>query len=264
MATTNESLSDFLEPAMLSDDELLRYSRQILLPEIDLAGQDKLRAASVLIVGAGGLGTPAALYLAGAGIGKLLLVDDDHVEQSNLHRQIAFRQSDVGSGKAVALAAQLLALNPGVDVCPIGQRADEALLAHYLPEVDVVLDCSDNFGTRSMINRACVERHKPLVSGASIQFAGQLVAFDLRDHSSPCYHCVYGDGAERDALCSESGILGPVVGIIGAAQALEAIKLICGLALSGRLHLFDATCFEWRSLAIKQDRSCSVCSLRAR
>ena len=251
---------------MLSDDELLRYSRQILLPEIDLAGQEKLRAASVLIVGAGGLGTPAALYLAGAGIGKLVLVDDDHVEQSNLHRQIAFRQSDVGSGKTVALAAQLLALNPGVDIVPIGQRADAALLAQYLPDVDVVLDCSDNFATRSMVNRACVEWRKPLVSGAAIQLAGQLVAFDLRDHSSPCYHCVYGDGdgAERDTLCSESGILGPVVGIIGAAQALEAIKLICGLPLSGRLHLFDATCFEWRSLAIKQDRRCSVCSLRAR
>ncbi|MCC1497346.1 molybdopterin-synthase adenylyltransferase MoeB [Alcanivorax sp. 1008] len=249
---------------MLSDDELLRYSRQILLPEIDLAGQEKLRAASVLIVGAGGLGTPASLYLAGAGVGKLLLVDDDRVEQSNLHRQIAFRQNDVGNGKAVALAAQLLALNPGVDVVPLGQRADAALLADYLPEVDVVLDCSDNFATRSMINRACVESRKPLVSGAAIQLAGQLVVFDLRDHGSPCYHCVYGDGVERNTLCSESGILGPVVGIVGAAQALETIKLICGLPLSGRLHLFDGACFEWRSLGIKQDRNCSVCSLRGR
>lgn len=249
---------------MLSDDELLRYSRQILLSEIDLAGQEKLRAASVLIVGAGGLGTPAALYLAGAGVGKLLLVDDDHVEQSNLHRQIAFRQSDVGNDKAVALAAQLLALNPGVDAVPIGQRAGAALLANYLPDVDVVLDCSDNFATRSMINRACVQWRKPLVSGAAIRFAGQLAAFDLRDHNSPCYHCVYGDGVERDALCSESGILGPVVGIVGAAQALEAIKLICGLPLSGRLHLFDGACFEWRSLAIRQDRNCSVCSVSGR
>ena len=190
---------------MLSDDELLRYSRQILLPEIDLAGQEKLRAASVLIVGAGGLASPAALYLAGAGVQRLLIADGDTLEISNLHRQIGFREADIGSNKAQALADHLGALNADVEIEAHPGYVDESWLASAVPSVDVVLDCSDNFATRTMVNAACVRAKKPLVAGAAIRFSGQLAVFDLRRDDAACYACLYGDGvagrsaAERTA-----------------------------------------------------------------
>lgn len=245
---------------MLSDDQLMRYSRQILLPQIDVAGQEKLAAAKVLIIGAGGLGTPAALYLAGAGVGQLTLVDDDRVEISNLHRQVAYRQGDVSEHKSVALAAQLRELNGEVSCNALVARADSALLAQQVPRADIVLDCSDNFATRMAVNQACHDAGVPLVSGAAIRMEGQLAVFDFRQPGGPCYQCLFGDGDEPDTLCSESGVLGPVVGMIGMAQALEAIKLICGLPVASKLHLFDGATFEWRSLAINPDTQCQVCA----
>lgn len=245
---------------MLSDNELLRYSRQILLPEIDLAGQEKLRKASVLIVGAGGLANPAALYLSGAGVQRLLIADGDTLEISNLHRQIGFRESDIGSNKAQALAGQLGALNADVQVEAYQGYVDEGWLAAALPTVEVVLDCSDNFATRTMVNAACVRAKKPLVSGAAIRFSGQLAVFDLRLDGAACYACLYGDGDSADELCSESGIAGPVVGVIGTLQALQAIRLLVGLPLNERLQLFDAQTLEWKSLAFRKDPACKVCS----
>lgn len=249
---------------MLDDDQLMRYSRQILLPQLDVAGQERLMHSRAVLIGAGGLGAPAALYLAGAGVGELVLVDDDAVEASNLHRQVAYREADLGQFKSEALAAQLRALNPGVQCQALRQRADAALLASLVAKAHVVLDCSDNFATRSAVNRACAQAGVPLVSAAAIRFEGQLAVFDFRRPDSACYHCLYGDGDEHDTLCSETGVLGPAVGLLGAAQALEAIKLLAGLPSTGRLHLFDGLSFEWRSLAVRRDPACPVCALRAR
>ena len=246
---------------MLSDEELLRYSRQILLPEIDLAGQEKLRAASVLIVGAGGLANPAALYLAGAGVQRLLIADGDTLEVSNLHRQIGFREADVGSNKAQALAVQLAALNADVQIKAYPGYVDESWLASAVPSVDMVLDCSDNFATRTMVNAACVSAKKPLISGAAIRFSGQLAVFDLRRDNAACYACLYGSGESQDELCSESGILGPVVGTMGTLQALQAIRLIAGLPVEQKLHLFDAHTLEWKALAFRKDPACPVCAV---
>ncbi|MDF1629092.1 MAG: molybdopterin-synthase adenylyltransferase MoeB [Alcanivoracaceae bacterium] len=247
---------------MLSDDQLLRYSRHILLDDIDLAGQEKLFAASVLIIGAGGLANPAALYLAGAGVGRLLIADGDTLEVSNLQRQIGFRQSDVGSNKAQALVAQLAALNDSVQLQAHPQFVDQHWLAEQLHDVDVVLDCSDNFATRAMVNGACVAARVPLVSGAAIRFSGQLAVFDLRRDDAACYACLYGSGESRDELCSESGILGPVVGTMGTLQALQAIRLICGLPVAEKLQLFDGHTLEWKSLGFRKDPACPVCGLQ--
>jgi adenylyltransferase/sulfurtransferase len=243
----------------LTDDQLLRYSRQIMLPQVDVLGQERLSSATVMIVGAGGLGAPAALYLAGAGIGKLILVDNDKVEVSNLHRQVAYRETDIGHYKAQALAMQLKALNSQVDSIPVVQRADKPLLEQYLPQVDVLLDCSDNFATRALINECCLKYKVPLVSGAAIRMEGQLAVFDFRHGNGPCYHCLYGGGEETDTLCSETGVMGPVVGIIGTAQALEAIKLLTGLPTTSSLQIFDAINYQWRSFAIKKDVDCAIC-----
>lgn len=245
---------------MLTDDQLLRYSRQILLADIDLAGQEALAEATVLIVGAGGLGNPAALYLAGAGVKKIILVDGDALEISNLHRQIGFREQQVGTNKAEALAQQLRALNSDVDVETYTQFADQALLAALVPTVALVLDCSDNFATRALVNRICVANSTPLVSGAAIRFEGQLAVFDFRVASTPCYACLYGDGEGGDTLCSESGVAGPVVGIVGAMQALQAIKLICGVTIENKLSLFDGKTLSWQSLVFRKDPDCPVCA----
>jgi molybdopterin-synthase adenylyltransferase len=245
---------------MLSDEELLRYSRQILLAEIDLAGQEALRMASVLLVGAGGLANPAALYLAGAGVGRLLIADGDALETSNLHRQIGFRQSDIGDNKAEALAEQLRALNDAVQVTAHPHYADEDWLHEVVPGVDVVLDCSDNFATRALVNAACVAARKPLVSAAAIRFSGQLAVFDLRRHDAACYGCLYGNGDSVDELCSESGILGPVVGVMGTLQALQAIRLLTGLPVSDTLQLFDGQTLSWKSLSFRRDPACPVCA----
>lgn len=244
---------------MLSDDQLMRYSRQLLLPEFDIAGQEALAAARVLMIGAGGLGCPAGLYLAGAGIGELVIVDADEVESSNLHRQIAYREADVGQPKATALADTLRRLNGEVRIVAEQRRADEQWLASVVPGFTLVLDCCDNFATRQAINAACQASGVPVVSGAAIRLQAQLVAFDFRRSDSPCYICLYGDGEGPDTLCSESGILGPVVGTVGTLQALMAIRLLTGDAVAGTLHLFDAATLQWRQMTLRKDPACPVC-----
>ncbi len=244
---------------MFNDDQLMRYSRQLLLADFDLQGQEALSRARVLLVGCGGLANPAALYLAGAGVGGLLLVDDDRVEVSNLHRQVAFRADQVGEEKAPALAAQLRSLNPDVSIMPVVARVDAGWLDQQLPEVDLVLDCTDNFATRQAVNAACVRHRKPLVSGAAIRLEGQIAAFDLRRADSPCYACLFGDGTEGDLLCSEAGILGPVVGTVGTLQALLAMHLLTGMPVAPQLHVFDGRALNWRQLALRKDPHCPVC-----
>ena len=248
---------------MLTDEQLQRYSRQILLADIDIEGQEKLSVASVLIVGAGGLGNPAALYLAGAGVRKIVLVDGDQLEISNLHRQIGFREAQACENKAQALKAQLEALNSDVVIEAHSCFADDALLENVLPEVTLVLDCSDNFATRSLVNRQCVAHKVPLVSGAAIRMEGQLAVFDLRNNDAPCYACLYGDGERVDTLCSQSGVAGPVVGFVGAMQALQAIKLICDVPIENRLSLFDGKSLSLQSLIFRKDPACPVCGAHA-
>lgn len=241
------------------DQQLLRYSRQLLIEEFGLDGQEALRDARVLLVGCGGLASPAALYLAGAGVGRLMLVDDDRVDLSNLHRQIAFRGAQVGESKALALAAQLRELNPDVTVESVTARADAAWLDDRLPEVSLVLDCSDNFATRQAVNAACVRHRTPLVSGAAVRLDGQLAVFDLRNPDSACYACVYGQGTEGDLACSEAGILGPVVGTVGVMQALLAIQVLCGWPVAATLRLFDGRAAAWREVRFRKDPGCPVC-----
>lgn len=245
----------------LTDDELLRYSRQILLPQIDIAGQLKLKGARVLIVGLGGLGSPAALYLAAAGVGELHLADFDTVDLTNLQRQVLHDTPSVGLSKVDSALARLTALNP--DIYLIAHRAalDSDSLAAAVAAVDLVLDCSDNFATREAVNAACVAQGKPLVSGAAIRLEGQLSVFDPRRPESPCYHCLYGHGSEAELTCSEAGVIGPLVGLVGSLQALEALKLLAGFGepLVGRLLLIDAVGTRFRELRVKRDPHCSVC-----
>lgn len=245
----------------MNDEQLLRYSRHIMLPQMGIEGQQALADASVLIIGLGGLGSPAALYLAGAGVGQLTLVDDDSVELSNLQRQIIHHQHNIGERKVASAKSNLLAINPETNIVTIDQRLDEAALAEQVQRADIILDASDNFATRFAINRACVQHKKPLVSGAAIQFEGQISVFDSRDNDCPCYSCLYPEQGEDIQTCSESGVLAPVVGVIGSMQALEAIKLICGIGepLYGRLLLFDALSLQWRSMNFKKDPNCPVC-----
>ena len=231
---------------MFNDEQLERYSRQLMVEEFDLAGQDALAGARVLVVGCGGLANPAALYLAGAGVGELVLADDDAVELSNLHRQVAFRGDDVGQPKAGALKAQLQALNPDVTVHAHTLRVDADWLEREVAVATVVLDCTDNFATRQAINRACVTHQVPLVSGAAIRMDGQLAVFDLRQPDSACYACVYGDGTDGDLACSQAGIVGPVVGAIGTLQALAAMQVLLGHSLPATLRLFDGRTLSWR------------------
>lgn len=252
---------------MLTDDQLMRYSRQILLSQFDVAGQEALANARVLIVGAGGLGCPAALYLAGAGVGELTLVDGDQVDTSNLHRQIAYTEKDPGRAKAAALADHLRALNSEIIIHAEQVHADEAWLKETLSpsgnmpgRYDLVLDCTDNFAVRSAINRACLFARTPLISAAAIRMEGQLAVFDFREPERPCYGCLYGEGDTPDTLCSESGVLGPVVGVVGSMQALLAIRLLAGEKLPPKLYLFDGASMEWRSLGFGKDPGCPVCA----
>ena len=246
----------------MNDEQLLRYNRHIMLPQIGIEGQQKLRDAHVLIIGLGGLGSPAAMYLATAGVGQLTLVDDDIVEISNLQRQIVHRSQNIGDSKVASAKGNLLAINNEIDITTIDHRLDYDALNRQIEQADVVLDASDNFDTRFTINRACVAQKKPLVSGAAIQFDGQISVFDSRDDNCPCYSCLYPDKGEDDLTCSGNGILAPVVGIIGSMQALEAIKLICqiGKPLYGRLLLFDSLDLQWRTMNLKKDPNCPVCS----
>lgn len=246
----------------MNDEQLLRYSRQIMLPQIDIEGQQKLADAHVLIIGIGGLGSAAAIYLAAAGTGILTLVDFDTVELTNLQRQIIHRNTDIDKPKVDSAKKNLLAINPEVHINTVDTRPDQQTLEKLVKEADVVVDASDNYNTRFAINSACVSLHKPLVSGAAIRFEGQLSVFDNRQDSSPCYNCLYPKSGDEEENCSENGILAPVVGIIGSMQALEAIKIICGIGepLVGRLLIFDALAMSWRSMQLSRDPACPVCS----
>ncbi|WP_417781665.1 molybdopterin-synthase adenylyltransferase MoeB [Stutzerimonas xanthomarina] len=246
---------------MLSDDELLRYSRQILLRQVDIEGQLKLKQSRVLIVGLGGLGSPVALYLAAAGVGELHLADFDRLDLTNLQRQIAHDTASVGLHKVDSAMSRLSALNPLVKLVPHRAAMNVDTLEAAVSAIDLVLDCTDNFAVREAVNAACVAAKKPLVSGAAIRLEGQLSVFDPRVETSPCYHCLYGHGSEAELTCSEAGVLGPVVGMIGSLQALEAIKLLVGFGepLIGRLLLVDVLCSRFRELKVKRDPACTVC-----
>lgn len=246
----------------MNDDELLRYSRHILLPELGIEAQEKFASAHALVVGAGGLGTPAAQFLVAAGVGTITLCDPDAVDLTNLQRQILFATPDVGTPKVTAAKARLAAINPGVRVETIVARVGTAELSPLVRAADVVLDCSDNFATRHAVNRACVAAGRPLVSGAAIRFDGQIAVFDPRSPESPCYHCLFGEGEElAETRCAVMGVFAPLTGIVGAVQAAEALKLIAGVgeSLAGRLLLFDALTMRWRDLRVTRDPHCPVC-----
>lgn len=249
----------------MNDEQLLRYSRHILLPEIDLKGQQAIRSARVLVIGAGGLGSPAALYLASAGVGTLVLADGDAVELCNLQRQILHAQSSLGQPKVESARRALHELNPDMAIVPLAQRLADGELDREVALADLVLDCSDNFATRYAVNRACVEYRKPLVSGAAIRFEGQVSVFDLRRSDAPCYHCLFPEGAAVEELrCAVTGVFAPLTGIIGATQAAEALKLLvgCGESLTGRLLQLDALTMRWRESSYLRDPSCPLCAGR--
>lgn len=249
----------------MNDDQLLRYSRHILLPEIGVEGQEAILAARVLVVGAGGLGSPAAMYLAAAGVGTLVLCDGDTVDLTNLQRQILHSAEGVGRLKVESGRDTLLRLNPLARVETVAERLEGDALDAQVAAADVVLDCSDNFATRHAINRACVRHRKPLVSGAAIRFDGQVSVFDLRQAESPCYHCLFPEGQEVEEIrCAVMGVFAPLTGIIGATQAAEALKLLvgCGTTLDGRLLLLDGLGMEWRSVTLGRDPGCTVCAGR--
>lgn len=246
----------------MNDNQLLRYSRQIMLPDIDLDGQEKLLAARVLIIGLGGLGSPVAMYLAAAGVGHLILADFDSVDLSNLQRQIAHTTDRIGQLKVESAAQALRALNPDVQITTLTQVLDADSLKLHIAQADVVVDCCDNFATRFAVNAACVAAKVPLVSGAAIRLEGQVAVFDNRQSDCPCYRCLYDEESEENTTCAANGVLAPLVGIIGSMQALEAIKLIVGFGktLAGKLLVFDARYSQWRELKLPKDKNCPVCS----
>lgn len=246
----------------MNDEQLLRYSRQILLPNFDVDSQQKLQDAHVLIMGLGGLGSPVAMYLAAAGIGQLTLVDFDTVDLSNLQRQIIHNSSTIGQSKVESAAQTIQQLNPLVETICINQQLDENQLKKLLNNVSLVVDATDNFASRFMINRACYSSSTPLVSGAAIRMEGQVSVFDFRKLESPCYRCLYDEEGEEDSSCSENGVMAPMVGIIGSIQAMEAIKLLAdyGETLIGKLLITDAMHQDWRSMKFKKVSNCPVCS----
>ena len=241
-----------------------RYRRQIVLREVGVNGQQLLRDSSVAVIGLGGLGSIAALYLAGAGIGRLVLADRDRVEASNLHRQILYRSEDLGRPKTQAARERLQALNPEVEYAIHEGKLDAQILDALAAEADVVLDCTDNFPTRFAINAACVRARKPLVSGAAIRFEGQLAVFDARQKGAPCYACLFPVQGEAAETCEEAGVLGPVVGTIGSLQALAAIRLLLGQGTDvNRLQIWNAAAMSWRTLTVTRDPHCKVCGTPA-
>lgn len=246
----------------MDDAQLLRYSRHVLLPELGVDAQQRFAESHALIIGIGGLGNPAAQFLAAAGVGTLTLVDADHVDLTNLQRQILFATGDVGRPKVDAAGSRIAAVNPEVRVERIAQRVGADELAPLVADADIVLDCSDNFTTRHAVNRACVALARPLVSGAAIRFDGQIAVFDARDAANPCYHCLFGDGGDfEETRCAVMGVFAPLVGIVGATQAAEALKIIAaaGRSLAGRLLLIDALAMEWREVRVLKDPACPVC-----
>ncbi|MQR00302.1 HesA/MoeB/ThiF family protein [Glaciimonas soli] len=247
----------------MNDQQLLRYSRHILLDEIDIAGQEKLLAAHALIIGAGGLGSPAALYMASAGVGTITLVDNDTVDLTNLQRQILHTTERVGQAKVDSAKIALTHINPTINVIALAERADDGRLSELIGGADVVLDCSDNFSTRHAVNHACVTHRVPLVSGAAIKFDGQISVFDPRSATSPCYACLFPPDREfEEVQCATMGVFAPLVGIIGSMQAAEALKLIMGIgtSLAGQLLMLDARNMEWNSIRVARDACCLVCS----
>lgn len=250
---------------MDTDNHSLRYSRHLALPDFGAAGQEKLAHARVLIVGLGGLGSPAALYLAAAGVGTLVLNDFDRVDLSNLQRQILYASADIGTAKTTAAAGTLNALNPDCRLELLDRRLDETELQATIKNVNMVLDGSDNFGTRFAVNAACVGARKPLISGAAIRYQGQLTVFDARNSSSPCYACLYPEGGEQLENCRSNGILAPLVGVIGSLMAVEVIKLITGIGqpLIGRLWRLDAVTSESSISQLHRDPACPVCGVHS-
>lgn len=250
----------------LNDLQLLRYSRHILLPEIGIDGQQKLCEARALVVGLGGLGSPVAMYLAASGVGNITLCDADIVDLTNLQRQIAHHTGSVGQLKVESAKATLARINPEVNAEPVPERVEGERLEQLIQDADVVVDASDNFPTRHAINRACVKYRKPLVSGAAVRFDGQISVFDLRDSSSPCYECLFPEGGEiEETRCAVMGVFAPLVGIIGAMQAAEAIKILAGTGevLKGRLQLLDALTMTWHSVKLRKDPKCHACATQS-
>ncbi len=248
----------------MNDQQLLRYSRHILLPEIGVEGQEKLLASHALVIGAGGLGSPAAMYLAASGVGTLTICDGDQVDLTNLQRQLLHRTSTIGQAKVISAQHTLSDINPEVKVAALPQRADEQLLSRLVAQADVVLDCSDNFPTRYALNRACLDLNKPLVSGAATRFEGQVSVFDFRSSTSPCYNCLYPEHHEsEETRCAVMGVFAPLVGAIGALQAAEALKLLleAGAPLSGRLLIMDILNMDIRTARLAKDAACPACGL---
>ena len=248
----------------MNEQQLLRFSRQIMLPEMDVPGQRKLMGASVLVVGMGGLGCPAGMYLAAAGVGRLLIADDDIVELTNLQRQIAHAEQSLGQAKVESARSRLLSLNPDVQVTAIRERLKGDSLDEAVASADLVIDACDNFETRFAINASCIANRKPLISAAAIRMQGQIAAFDPNNPDSPCYHCLYPQTGELDTSCARNGVMAPLVGIIGSVQAMEAIKMLTGIgrSLIGRLLLLDAATMEWRDMKLTRDLDCATCSDR--
>lgn len=250
----------------MNDDQLVRYSRHILLPQIGIEGQQKLLNSHALIIGAGGLGSPAALYLAASGVGKITICDGDRVDLTNLQRQIVHHTPAVGTPKTQSARHTLGLINPEVHVVEVPKRVNSEAILDLVRNADVVLDASDNFTTRHAVNRACVVHGKPLVSGAGVRFDGQVAVFDLRHAASPCYHCLFPEEGEvEETRCAVMGVFAPLTGIIGTIQAAEALKLLTGAGetLNGRLLLLDALAMEWRSIKLAKDPHCSICGKKA-
>jgi len=248
----------------MNDNQLLRYSRHILLPQISYEGQEKLSLSHALIVGAGGLGSPVALYMAAGGVGALTICDFDEVDLTNLQRQIIHTTQSVGINKAVSAQQALYEINPEVVVHTVREKSTEEAFEALIADVDVVIDCTDNFKTRYALNRICVKLGKLLVSGAAIGFEGQVTVFDMRSDASPCYHCLFPDMEGEEAVrCAENGVFAPLVGIIGTMQAAEAMKLLIGIgeSLQGRLLLLDVLAMEWRTIKLNKDPACPVCGV---
>ena len=263
-ACAGVAVSGYAESRM-NDEQLLRYSRHILLEEIGIEGQQRLLDACALVIGAGGLGSPVALYLATAGVGRITLVDHDSVDLTNLQRQIAHRTASVGMPKVASAAQAMAAINPGVQVEALQRRADAALLDELVARSDVVLDCSDNFATRHAVNAACVRHARPLVSGAAIGLDGQVAVYDTRVAEHPCYACLFPpESTVEETRCSTMGVFAPLVGIIGTVQAAEALKLLAGFgtSLAGRLQLLDARSMQWTELRMARQADCTVCAAR--
>jgi molybdopterin/thiamine biosynthesis adenylyltransferase len=249
----------------MNDDQLLRYSRHILLDEIGIEGQERILGAHALVIGAGGLGSPVALYLASAGVGTITLVDNDHVDLTNLQRQIAHNMERLNQPKAESARVAMRAINPEVRIVARLERADADLLNEMVPQADVVLDCCDNFATRHAVNAACVRHGKPLVSGAAIRFDGQIAVYDPRDPASPCYACVFPpDTRFEEVQCATMGVLAPLVGVIGSIQAAEALKLLSGAgrSLAGRLLMLDGLSMAWNEMKVPRNHACAVCAER--